>query len=335
MKKALSCIFAALLLMSLLCLASFHTQPAVAFDGNDYDYGGGDDWGYDNDYGYDYDDDYDGDYDGDYHYNSDYEPNFGDGVIGFIGFFSVLGIPFFLGFFGSYLNKKKRRAAQASQAGQAGQIRPGSRNGLEIHLPDRTEQIENIIKARDPNFSASDFVSFVKRVYIEIETAWCNRDLVPVRVYLHDNLYDTTARQIQAKIDQHVVYHYESMVVNTAYLTSYAIDRQFEYLTLYLNARMIDWQEDERTGKILRGDKTTRWDLRYKMKFMRSTSVLTKEAPTAETAHNCPNCAAPLNMASSTKCEYCGSVITTGMYRWVLSDFGTIRNDTIDEGIRQ
>jgi len=155
-----------------------------------------------------------------------------------------------------------------------------------------------------------------------------------VRIFLHDNLYDATVKQIQAKIEQGVVYHYESMVVNTAYLTSYAKDGQFEYLTLYLNARMIDWQEDEKTGKILRGDKTTRWDLRYKMKFMRSMGVLTKEAASGATEHACPNCGAPVEMTSSGKCGYCDSIITTGQYSWVLSDFGTIRNDTVDEGIR-
>ena len=124
------------------------------------------------------------------------------------------------------------------------------------------------------------------------------------------------------------------MVVNTTYLTSYAKDEEYEYLTVYLNARMIDWQEDEKTGRILRGDKTTRWDLNYKMKFMRSVGVLTKSESHSMTGQNCPNCGAPLEMTSSTKCTYCQSVVTTGKYSWVLSDFGTVRKDTVDEGVR-
>ena len=213
-------------------------------------------------------------------------------------------------------------------------VRPSSGQGLHIRLPDRTTEISGIIKERDPNFSASDFITFAKRLYIDIQTAWYKRDLPSVRAFLHDNLYDATTRQLQAKIDQGVVYHYESMVVNTTYLTSYSRDGQFEYLTLYLNARMIDWQEDEKTGRILRGDKTTRWDLRYKMTFMRSNGVQTKEAVSKATSHNCPNCAAPLEFTSSAQCAYCGSFVTTGMYSWVLSDFGTIRDDTRDDGIQ-
>jgi len=50
--------------------------------------------------------------------------------------------------------------------------------------------------------------------------------------------------------------------------------------------------------------------------------------------HNCPNCGAPLEISSSGQCGYCNSVVTTGQYSWVLCDYGTVRSDTVDEGIR-
>ena len=309
-------IYIAAALLVVLCLL----MPASAFDGNDYGGGGGGgDWGGG---GWGDSDGGGGDFDWD-------NATIG-GKILFVIMMIVCGaiMLYVLFVFGAAI------FGRGKSKGAGGAVRSSSTQGLNINLPDRTLEIEPIIKGHDPNFSASDFVSFVKRVYIDIQTAWCKRDLMPVRAFLHDNLYDATAKQVQSKIEQGVVYHYESMVVNTAYLTSYAKDAQFEYLTLYLNARMIDWQEDEKTGKILRGDKTTRWDLRYKMKFMRSAGVLTKEAVSGVSGCNCPNCAAPLEMTSSAKCAYCDTVVTTGQYSWVLSDFGTIRNDTVDEGIR-
>ena len=308
-KKIAICLLAAILITVLFAF------PGGAFDANDYgggDDGGGGDWGGGgggNDYDWDSDSSGSGDLD----------------IPSLIIAIVVMAIIFYA---------STRKKSGKSGTGTTGGVRPSSQQGLHVNLPNRTEQIENIIKGNDANFSAIDFLSFAKRLYIDIQTAWCKRDMVPVRVYLHDNLYDTTAAQVQSKIDQGVIYHYESMVVNTSYLTSYRKDKQFEYLTIYLNARMIDWQEDEKTGRILRGDKVTRWDLRYKMTFMRSIGVTTKEETSDTTNHNCPNCGAPLEMTSSTKCEYCGSVVTTGQYSWVLSDFGTIRNDTIDEGIK-
>jgi len=207
-------------------------------------------------------------------------------------------------------------------------------NGANVVLPNRTEQIEDIIKQGDPNFSASDFITFTKQVYIDIENAWCKRDLTPVRPVMHENLYNTTCKQVQSKIDQGVVYHYESIAIDTAYLTSYERDSQFEYVTAYLTSRMIDYQVDEKTGKIIRGDKTTRWVQKYKMKFVRSLGVQTKTETGAMNGHNCPNCGAPLEISSSGVCEYCGSVVTTGQYTWVLTDFSGIRNDTTDDGIK-
>ncbi|MCH5323611.1 MAG: Tim44 domain-containing protein [Eubacterium sp.] len=303
MKKILAILAAAIAAVVLMC------STVLAFDGNDYDYGGGGDWGGGGGFTYDYDNDSSG--------------GGGGGSLGIGGAIVVIVIVVII----LAVSKNKGNGSTA----QGGVVK--SAQGRFVNLPDRTAEIENIIKRNDPNFSASDFVSFTKEVYIDIQTAWCKRDLTPVRPVLHENLYNTTARQVQSKIDQGVIYHYESIAINTAYLTSYARDAQFEFLTCYLNARMIDYQTDEKTGNILRGDKNTRWDMRYKMKFVRSVGVQTKQETSAAHGHNCPNCGAPLEITSSGVCEYCGSVVTTGQYSWVLTDFTTVRNDTVDEGI--
>ncbi|MCL2077762.1 MAG: Tim44-like domain-containing protein [Oscillospiraceae bacterium] len=321
MKKTLGFILAAVLVFAVLAIS------AIAFDSNDYgsDWdSGGSDWGSSSD----------NDRDSGWGIGSVSSSSGGGGDgTGGGGVITVAVVIIVLAFavLKAVADKKKKDGAGGSQTGG---VRPSSHQGLNITLPDRTAQIEGIIKQRDPNFSANDFISFAKNVYIDIQNAWCKRDMSPVRPVLHDNLYNSTVKQLQSKIEQGVKYHYESIVVNTAYPTSYAKDAQFEYLTIYLNSRMIDWQEDEKTGKVIRGDKHTRWDLRYKMKFMRSAVVTTKEEVAAAKGHNCPNCGAPLEISSSGKCAYCNSVVTTGQYSWVLSDFGTIRNDTVDEGVR-
>ena len=86
-----------------------------------------------------------------------------------------------------------------------------------------------------------------------------------------------------------------------------------------------DYQVKEATGEILFGDKTTRWNMQYKMTFMRSVGSLTKDAKDKEKGLVCPNCGAPLTGTSFGKCEYCGSIVTTGAYDWVLSAFTAIK----------
>ena len=71
----------------------------------------------------------------------------------------------------------------------------------------------------------------------------------------------------------------------------------------------------------------------YKMTFMRSNDSKTRSAGEKDKGFVCPNCGAPLTGTSFGKCEYCDSIVTTGIYDWVLSDFGVVKNDTRDDGI--
>lgn len=202
-------------------------------------------------------------------------------------------------------------------------------------LPDRTQQITQIVQQKDENFTANDFISYVKRVYVDIQDAWSKRDLEPVRSVIHPNLYQQTQRQIEKKIEDGIINYLERISVNTAYLTGYVQDDDYEYMIVYLTAKMIDYQIKEATGEILYGDKTTRWDMYYKMTFMRAINMQTLDITQEDNmVMKCPNCGAPVEGTAFGECEYCGSIVSSGKYGWVLSDFGVVRNDTVDEGIQ-
>lgn len=290
--------------------------------GNQNDYGGGDDWGNDdwgnNDWG---NNDWGNDNYDDYNYSS------GGGISilpNFLFPFIIVGVIFLYMFIRKKLGTKTR----------SGQVRQGSNSGHFVTVPDRTSKIEEIIKEKDPNFSAADFMTFAKEVFVDIQEDWSARDLSKVRIVMHDNLYKQTQKQVEEKIRSGIINHIENIAVSTSYLTAYKRDKQFEYVTMYLSARFIDYEAEEKTGRVIRGDKNTRWEMRYLMKFMRSTDVKTKDETNVLKSHNCPNCGAPLKMESGGICEYCGSVVTTGQYSWVLCDHTSIRNDTVDEGIK-
>lgn len=283
--------------------------PPLDFgDSNDYD-SGGSDW--------------------DSSDNSSSESN-GEGL-GFGGtlvvFLVVIGIVVY-----SMIRSKKDSKRTTTTVGRSQTIQQSA--GRNITLPDRTAQISDLIKQNDPNFSAEDFLSFSRYVYVTIQDAWSKRDLSPVRIYLHDNLYNQTQKQIDRKIANGVINKIENVAVSTAYLTAYRRDKEFEYVTVYLNARLTDYEINEKTGQVLRGDPNARYELRYTLRFARNAGIKTTSANSQTLkSHSCPNCGAPLEMSSSGKCEYCGSTITTGQYSWVLSEYSSIRNDTVDQGI--
>lgn len=302
-KRILALLIAVVLAFALMCAVT------TAFDSNDYDYSS--------------DSGDSGDSDGIFWILYMLFDVLAD-VIGIPGALIIVALLGIMIFYARHKMKKREDTTKVRNAGGA--------QGAHVYLQNRTEQIEALIRKRDSSFNASEFIVFSNRVFREIEAAWCEAELEPVRSYLHTNLYNATSRQLEQIKARGITYHYENITLESSYLNSYARDKQFEYLTVYLGASMIDYQTDG-TGNIVRGDKTTVWKQRYTMKYMRSLGVTTDENGATSTK-NCPNCGAPLELSSSGECGFCGSVITTGVHTWVLSDFGTVRNDTVDGGIR-
>ena len=309
MKKLIAIIAAGLAAVVILCAG------ISAFDANDYDYGGGGGGGFSYDSGgssWDWgSDDYD-DYDS-YSSGGASDMTWEETLI-------TIGVVVAVLIAGGIWSSRSSK-----HTGHHGQNTPKSK---QVTVPNRTVDIRNAAQQFDPSFSSEQMLTFAKDTFIAVQNAWCARDLGPVRGIMHNNLYNTTMKQVQSKIDQHVTYHYENYTFKNMYLTSYVRDSEYEYITVYLNTEYIDYQTNDDTGEIIRGDKTTMWKMRYLMKFMRSIGG------SAEAPKFCPNCGAPLDISSSGKCEYCGSTVTTGSFDWLLSDFTTVRSDTKDDGIR-
>lgn len=305
----------AVMMLALVMAFSAQTTAKAGFgDFNDYD--SSSDWdssdSWDSDWG-------SSDYDS-YSYSSDGDS--GDftieGVIIAIVIIAIYSI------YACVISKNKKSKGTTTPPASARQAQTQQRP--QAAAPeDKTEEISRQIKEHDPLFTAQDFLSFAGDVYMDIQSAWEKRDLTPVRAVLHQNLYQQTEKQIQKKIEDGIVNHLERISVNKSYLMSYHKDEKYEYLDVYLAASMIDYQVKEATGEILYGDKTTRWKMQYKMTFMRSVGSLTRDAKDKEKGLVCPNCGAPLTGTSFGKCEYCGSIVTTGAYDWVLSAFTAIK----------
>jgi len=53
--------------------------------------------------------------------------------------------------------------------------------------------------------------------------------------------------------------------------------------------------------------------------FLRTIGVKTN-ADKQLKDNKCPNCGAALQVNATGKCDYCGAVVTSGQYDWVLSE---------------
>lgn len=194
---------------------------------------------------------------------------------------------------------------------------------------DFTAKISNAIRQIDPNFSSDAFITWSKDVFITLQQAWTARDWSTIRPLEKEELFEQHKRQLDEYIRNKKINIIERINVGQTHLHKYERDAQYEYLTVYMATRMVDYIIDEETRKVLKGDPNTDCYMNYLLTFMRKTGVKSREGTDRSVSKNCPNCGAPLSITSSGKCDFCGSIITTGDFDWVLSKMDAVKANTV------
>lgn len=203
----------------------------------------------------------------------------------------------------------------------------GNQNATTYHPP-RPSSIDtgmdeatiiSMITKEDPLFNKDEFLAWSRDLFIKLQYAWSDRDWSIIRCFESNELFEQHSAQLERYKQNKQINKMERVSVNWAKLHNYKVDGEYEVMEVMLNSKMIDYIIDEETGKVLHGDKTTNKINTYKLTFKRKKGITTKAGETTVNTTNCPNCGAPTEITSSGKCPYCGSVITTGDYNWVLT----------------
>lgn len=206
--------------------------------------------------------------------------------------------------------------------------RGGKNNKDSLHQVDpqglsneqRELQVVEKIKQIDPLFNKEDFIVTSKNLFIKLQQAWTDRNWSIIRVFETNELFEQHKNQLQGYIDNNQINVMDRICVNYAYLYDFIQEGDKDILKIRLNSRMADYIIDATTKEVIKGDKQTERTNTYILTFVRKKGLQTKEGTDKINTTNCPNCGAPTQITSSGECEYCGSVITTGEYNWVLSN---------------
>jgi len=194
-------------------------------------------------------------------------------------------------------------------------------NAVNMQALEATQtQIENKIQVNDPAFNKEEFVAWSKNLFIKLQQAWTARDWSTIRTFETESLFEQHKNQLQGYINNNQINVMDRICVNYAHLYNYRVEGDKEILTVRLNSRMEDYIIDATTKQVIKGQKGLDKVNTYLLTFIRKNGVKTKPGTIEVNTTNCPNCGAPTQITSSGKCDYCGSVITTGEYNWVLSN---------------
>ena len=267
-----------------------------------WDYGGDSDWGGDSGY-----DSYDSDYDDDYSYSSG-----SSGVFSVGGAVAAVVIVVVI----IVLSKKGNKGGAAS-------------NNTPLQMSDTSSvNLHNlaILKEKDPNFSEAAMLSKVEHLFISSQVAYANQDYEPMRPFFSNALFEQHVKQIndkKARGERNVV---SEMAVLQSKLENFSEDGHNEYLDVWLRVKYKSYiGRIDNPEVVVSGSKTKTFFLDFRWQFTRSAGGQTNAETDAVKTGNCPNCGAPINLNQSGKCEYCGSVISTTEYDWVLSKIDALQ----------
>jgi|APLak6261679142_1056127.scaffolds.fasta_scaffold00484_1 tellurite resistance protein len=178
------------------------------------------------------------------------------------------------------------------------------------------------LKAKDPNFDLMKFFDRTKREFLELQDAWFKRNLEPVRKYLSDATFQRLVTQLKLM---------ELLGVRDAIADPQVVDLQiigleqndsYDSVHIRVTAQLCDDDApanftDEQALALARKKKPEQFTEVWT--FVRKPGTQTKvEGDTSQ--GKCPNCGAPFEGGAANTCEFCGAIVNSGNYDWVLAE---------------
>ncbi|MDQ1367025.1 MAG: hypothetical protein QOJ52_2968 [Acidimicrobiaceae bacterium] len=175
----------------------------------------------------------------------------------------------------------------------------------------------NQIEAHDPAFSQEPFLESVQKSFFIVQEAWMDRKPEMSRQVMADSVWQQHQVQIEKYVEEHKRNVLEDLAVGDLRILSAHSDQTYDTITVRVFAACADYDVDDKSGKVVRGNKNVeQWQEDWT--FQRSSDATTK--PGAGTLNSkCPNCGAPLNVDLQGVCGFCHQPIMGGKYDWVLA----------------
>lgn len=89
-------------------------------------------------------------------------------------------------------------------------------------------------------------------MFITLQNAWSERDFEKVRPFEKEELYKQHTELIKQYIENGKINVLDRINVNQAYLFKYYRDSQYEFMHVYIQARMTDYIKDEKLAMYLK-----------------------------------------------------------------------------------
>ena len=182
-------------------------------------------------------------------------------------------------------------------------------SSLTSAYPQYQEMSEEQIHAIDPDMNIEEFKNNVYETFIQIQNAWTNFDFDTLRKLLTDELYNMYNSQLQilkAKKQKNIM---DNFSLDDIKIINMVKKEDTISVQVYLQVRFYDYVIEEKTKKVVRGDKSRRVIVSYVLTFVKAIEDKVKK---------CPNCGAEIEENTNT-CPYCHTKFEKLSTKYILS----------------
>ncbi len=172
--------------------------------------------------------------------------------------------------------------------------------------------------AQDPAFSEAAFCEKLSNYYVQMQNAWTAKNMSSVRHLFTDSLFAQFDRQLDVLRQTHRTNYVDRISVLGVRVMGWMQDDVNDVIIARLQTRIVDYVLDDATGNLVQGDRSKEKFLDYEWKLVRTKGKKTEQTEGTTQLH-CNSCGAVVDVNRSAKCEYCGAIITTSDYDWVIS----------------
>ena len=179
----------------------------------------------------------------------------------------------------------------------------------------------------DPGYREDDLTAKISNLYVQMQNAWTQKDIMVIRPHCTDRFYTQMDRQLEQKRQRHETNYVERIAVLGVTLDGFVQTGGNDVIYATVRTRIIDYTLNDDTGKLVCGSRTQEKFMTYEWELVRQSGVTT-QAEAGQKTVNCPNCGAPVELNASAKCLYCGSIITAESQTFVLNGIRGISQKT-------
>ena len=179
----------------------------------------------------------------------------------------------------------------------------------------------------DTGFDEQAFTEKLSNLYVQFQNAWQDKNMESLRPYLTDAMYAQFDRQLEVYRQKNQTNHIERIAVLSVELAGWKQAAGKDVVIAEIKTRIVDYVTDDNTGTIIRGSDRQEKFMTYEWTLMRTSGQTTGQS-TGLTSQTCPHCGAKIDINHTAVCEYCGSVLTTDTFDWVVSGIKGLSQQT-------